>query len=367
MLHIYVNKLIAGPFTTRGKTQRVDALATGLRKSVMKPALEKMLRPQADTGWLKLSEALETEIKEAAAKAVPGDVFSCEGAGWMQEAFRMDAVDAEQGRPTTAEEDDIMARDAGRLPLAVQLDGVDPGYDVLTEQQRVAVVRGYVYSQRVGRTCITTLPVSATPSTCISQLPMPDIHLHMHSQEGQVVQIAELMSNGTDSNGVPLWTGKTVDGHIHSVSARLALENFTEQYLDKLTAAPELFFSIPIGRRLAGAPLPRDFPLIPVSCLTSQQNKQLCCVGFGLAAAVEAFGDNKWSLLRDLAQAAVEAGVGVQPADGRGTPAKRWHEIEYYKRHFSLYLRSTYEVHSPKAAAFDVTAMGEHDIAVCQV
>jgi hypothetical protein len=190
----------------------------------------------------------------------------------------------------------------------------------------------------------------------------------MHSQEGQVMQITELMSNGTDDADTPLWMGKTVDGHIHSVTARVALENFTEQYLEKLIAAPQLFFSVPIGRRLAGEPLPREFPLIPVSCLTSQHNKEQCCVGFGLAAAVEAFGDNRWSLLRDLAQAAVEAvEAGVVPSDGRGTPAKRWHEIEYYKSHFATYLRSTYEVHSPKASAFDVTAMGEHDIAVCQV
>jgi hypothetical protein len=135
----------------------------------MKPALEKMLRPQADTGWLKLSEALETEIKEAAAVAVPGDVFTSEGAGWMQEAFRMDLVGALAGRAATADEDEVMAQDAGRL--AAPLRPYFAMDDDLTEQQRVAAVRGYFYSQRVGRTCITALPVSTTRASfafCIS-------------------------------------------------------------------------------------------------------------------------------------------------------------------------------------------------------
>ena len=102
----------------------------------MKPALEKMLRPQAGSGWLKLSEALETEIREAAAVAVPGDVFSSEGAGWMQEAFRMDLVGALAGRAATADEDEVMAQDAGRL--AAPLRPYFAMDDDLTEQQRVA-------------------------------------------------------------------------------------------------------------------------------------------------------------------------------------------------------------------------------------
>ena len=167
----------------------------------------------------------------------------------------------------------------------------------------------------------------------------------------------------------PRWVGKTVDGHMRTVSERIAMENFTEQYLHKLSSAANQFFPIPIGRRTCdAAQLPRDFPSIPPTCLTTQQGKDQCCVGFGLAAAMAAFGDRNWSVLRDLALAAVEA-VGVEGAyvDKRGTPSKRWQEIEYYKAHFATQLRSTYEVFSPSLSSFDTSAMMQHDIAVCQV
>lgn len=206
-------------------------------------------------------------------------------------------------------------------------------------------------------------------------IPAQFIHAYLSAQEGQVMQMHEMMyedrkiSNGMYEDRTPRWVGKTVDGHMRSVSERIALENFTEQYLHKLSLSPNQFFPIPIGRRTCDvAQLPRDFPSIPPTCLTTQHGKDQCCVGFGLAAAMAAFGDRNWSVLRDLALAAVEA-VGVEGSfvDARGTPAKRWQEIEYYKAHFATQLRSTYEVFSPSLSSFDTSAMLQHDIAVCQV
>ena len=76
----------------------------------------------------------------------------------------------------------------------------------------------------------------------------------------------------------PRWVGKTVDGHMRTVSERIAMENFTEQYLHKLSSAANQFFPIPIGRRTCdAAQLPRDFPSIPPTCLTAQQGKDQCC------------------------------------------------------------------------------------------
>jgi hypothetical protein len=173
-------------------------------------------------------------------------------------------------------------------------------------------------------------------------------------------------AGASDFMGRPTsWVGKTVNGYMCTVSESTARLNFSDQYLNKLVANEGKFFSIPIGDRSSGiSNLPSHFPLIPTTCLTSQRGKHECCVGFGFAAALQAFGDPKWSTIRDLAPAAVEA--VAQSAHQHATPSKMWNEIEYYKAHCVQRMRNAYEVLAPPSY-FDPSAMLEHDIAVCQV
>jgi hypothetical protein len=163
-VHAYKNTLID---KKRQNETRQDALAAGMVRSVITANVAKMLRPDHDVAWLKIQKPMRDRLMEAANTDITDTEFTSEGASWMQEARRMDEVDAMEGRDLEASEQQVLSQESGRLDEAHEL-GLDDLPDGATAQQKSAASRngkdaqGYFWSQRVGRTCITALPVSST-------------------------------------------------------------------------------------------------------------------------------------------------------------------------------------------------------------
>ena len=150
------------------KEKRQDALQAGMIRSVITANVAKMLRPDDhDFAWLDIKKPMRDLLRVAANKDIDDTEFTSQGASWMQEARRMDEVDAMEGRVLDASEKQVLTQQSGRLDEPHEL-GLDDLADSATEQQKSAAARngkdaqGYLWSQRVGRTCITALPVSST-------------------------------------------------------------------------------------------------------------------------------------------------------------------------------------------------------------
>jgi hypothetical protein len=149
------------------KEKRQDALQAGMIRSVLTANVAKMLRPDHDFRWLDIKKPMRDRLIEGANTDIDDTEFTSQGASWMQEARRMDEVDAMEGRDLDASEQQVLTQQSGRLDEPHEL-GLDDLADSATEQQKSAAARngkdaqGYLWSQRVGRTCITALPVSST-------------------------------------------------------------------------------------------------------------------------------------------------------------------------------------------------------------
>ena len=330
-------------------------VAQSLTTSMLKGLVSAKLRPRDRSKWVKVTNLMDEQLIDFMTREVGDDESSDQGAGWIQQARRLQEVLDLVGRAVTGEE-------------AATIAGQGGGSDDRRTSSRVswnsdggtALSRASLHDMRVCASC-----ADVPPSTCL----LICAHCRPHCRPGTVAQattvsqLTEVMYEPATNLTEPRWVGKIATGAMFVVPQKMMDLNFTEVYRRKLSQNEKQFFGIPIGRRSSALPpLPTFYPLIDPSCLQRQPGKERCCVGFGLAAAMCVLGDHDWTRIRDLSLAAVLETESYGPRDWQQDIAD---EIDYFK-HVLEKKQHLYE-QFVRNASFDPSTLLPDDLAVCQV
>ena len=96
-----------------------------LDMNTIKTMLQRMLRPDDDSDWVKPSAGMVAAITKEMNRTMGAEAFSSSGAGWLQEAEREKEVKRTKPVPLTGVEKDTLFREHGstRVQATIQKGG----------------------------------------------------------------------------------------------------------------------------------------------------------------------------------------------------------------------------------------------------